>query len=175
MPLAGVVKQFNNKVTLYAFKNRGSGYDFGYILGMLPSVFSLPLIVGGIFAFFFPESRGSQEISSKEMPLFLLGMLAIPFLSFGYVLGSLIVQVIVVLIAKPAIEIQEILLCVQSDEHGFFRGVWHSMIAPFSFIGSLFSDEILIYSPHGGKPYALGFALYNYWSSYFVLNFRPSK
>ncbi len=36
--------------------------------------------------------------------------------------------------------------CVTSDSYGFWGGLWHGMIAPFSLIGSLFSDDIAIYA-----------------------------
>lgn len=43
---------------------------------------------------------------------------------------------------------------------GFFWGLWHGMIAPFSFIGSLFEDDIAIYDIcNVGGWYDFGFCL----------------
>ena len=41
---------------------------------------------------------------------------------------------------------------------GFFTGIWHGWIAPFSLIVGLFSGDIRIYEPHNtGWWYDLGF------------------
>ena len=41
---------------------------------------------------------------------------------------------------------------------GFWRGFWHGVIAPISFIVSLFSDHVRIYaSPNTGRWYDFGF------------------
>ena len=51
-------------------------------------------------------------------------------------------------------------LCVTSDAYGFWGGLWHGMIAPFSWIGSLFSDDIAIYAyNNNGGWYDFGFIL----------------
>ena len=47
-----------------------------------------------------------------------------------------------------------------THEYGFWGGVWHGMIAPFDFIGSLFEDDITVYAEHNnGHWYAFGFVL----------------
>ena len=49
---------------------------------------------------------------------------------------------------------------VNSSENlaGFFRGIWHGWIAPFSLIYSIFNDSISIYEVHNnGFRYNLGF------------------
>jgi len=49
---------------------------------------------------------------------------------------------------------------VNSPENvaGFFRGIWHGWIAPFSLIYSLFNDNIGIYEVYNnGFRYNLGF------------------
>jgi len=44
--------------------------------------------------------------------------------------------------------------------YGFWGGLWHGMIAGFSFIGSLFSDNIAVYAPsNNGGFYNFGFVL----------------
>ena len=43
---------------------------------------------------------------------------------------------------------------------GFWYGLWHGLIFPFSFIGSLFSDSITIYAIYNnGGWYDFGFFL----------------
>jgi len=47
-----------------------------------------------------------------------------------------------------------------ADLPGFWSGFLHGMILPYSFIGSLFSDTIAIYSvPNSGDWYDFGFIL----------------
>ena len=44
--------------------------------------------------------------------------------------------------------------------YGFWYGLWHGMIAPISFIASLFSDTIAVYGVNNnGAWYDLGFLL----------------
>jgi len=44
--------------------------------------------------------------------------------------------------------------------YGFFGGLWHGFIAPFSFFGSLLSDNIAMYAVNNnGGWYDLGFVL----------------
>lgn len=50
--------------------------------------------------------------------------------------------------------------CLPPTEHtyGFWGGVWHGMITWFSFIGSLFSDNIAVYAVNNnGAWYDFGF------------------
>lgn len=47
-----------------------------------------------------------------------------------------------------------------SHVYGFFGGLWHGLIIPFNFIGSLFWDDVAIYAPsNDGVWYALGFTI----------------
>lgn len=49
--------------------------------------------------------------------------------------------------------------CVSTEEYGFWNGLWHGIVAPFSFIGSLFSDNIALYAVNNnGNWYDFGFA-----------------
>lgn len=51
-------------------------------------------------------------------------------------------------------------MCITSDPYGFWSGLWHGIIAPFSFIGSLFSDDIAVYAyDNNGGWYNFGFLL----------------
>lgn len=46
------------------------------------------------------------------------------------------------------------------DYPGFWTGLWHGCISPFTFLISLFSDNIRIYAfPNSGKWYDFGFML----------------
>jgi len=50
--------------------------------------------------------------------------------------------------------------CITSNPYGFLSGLWHGMIVPFSWIGSLFSDDIAIYAyNNNGGWYDFGFVL----------------
>jgi hypothetical protein len=43
---------------------------------------------------------------------------------------------------------------------GFWRGLWHGLIAPFAFLISLFKENIGVYETHNnGKRYNLGFIM----------------
>lgn len=48
----------------------------------------------------------------------------------------------------------------QASNHiyGFWGGLWHGIIAPFDFIGMLFSKNVAVYAPNNnGCWYAFGF------------------
>ena len=50
--------------------------------------------------------------------------------------------------------------CIGYDTYGFWSGLWHGMITPFSFIGSWFSDDIAVYAvDNNGGWYDFGFLL----------------
>ena len=50
--------------------------------------------------------------------------------------------------------------CFIDSPYGFWGGLWHGIIAPFDFIGMLFSDDIAMYAPNNnGCWYAFGFLL----------------
>jgi len=50
--------------------------------------------------------------------------------------------------------------CVTDTPYGFWSGLWHGIIAPLSFIGSLFSDDIAMYAVNNnGGWYDFGFVL----------------
>jgi hypothetical protein len=47
-----------------------------------------------------------------------------------------------------------------TEPYGFWYGLWHGLIAPISFIASLFNDEIAIYGANNiGGWYDFGFIL----------------
>jgi len=48
----------------------------------------------------------------------------------------------------------------EGEVAGFWLGLWHGIIAPITFIGSLFSDSVNVYEVHNnGGWYNLGFLL----------------
>lgn len=50
--------------------------------------------------------------------------------------------------------------CVTSDPYGFWSGLWHGLILPFSWIGSLFNSDIAIYAcNNNGGWYDFGFVI----------------
>jgi len=50
--------------------------------------------------------------------------------------------------------------CLEGHVYGFWGGLWHGIIAPFSWIGSLFSDDIAVWAVNNnGGWYTFGFIL----------------
>lgn len=50
--------------------------------------------------------------------------------------------------------------CITNNPYGFWSGLWHGIISPFSLIGSFFSDNIAFYAyNNNGGWYNFGFAL----------------
>lgn len=50
--------------------------------------------------------------------------------------------------------------CVTGTPYGFLGGLWHGMIAPVSFVFSLFSDHIAMYAVNNnGGWYDFGFVI----------------
>ena len=50
--------------------------------------------------------------------------------------------------------------CTTVAPYGFWSGLWHGIVAPFAFIGSLFFDSIAMYAVNNtGGWYDFGFVL----------------
>ena len=50
--------------------------------------------------------------------------------------------------------------CVNESSYGFFGGLWHGLISIFSFVGSLFMDDVAVYAyNNNGAWYDFGFLL----------------
>jgi len=67
---------------------------------------------------------------------------------------------LVIALATGCADVSHIQPCLLASEHtyGFWGGVWHGMICQFSFIGSLFSDDIAVYAVNNnGGWYNFGF------------------
>ncbi len=70
---------------------------------------------------------------------------------------KLILLVVVLLLAVGCADVATY---QSTDQYGFWNGLWHGIVAPFSFIGSLFSDNIAMYAiNNNGHWYDFGFAL----------------
>jgi hypothetical protein len=50
--------------------------------------------------------------------------------------------------------------CVTGKPYGFLGGLWHGIIAPISFIGSIFMDDVAMYAiNNNGGWYDFGFVI----------------
>jgi hypothetical protein len=57
-------------------------------------------------------------------------------------------------------DVENIKPCITDSPYGFWSGLWHGIIAPISFIGSLFFDSISMYAiNNSGGWYDFGFVL----------------
>lgn len=71
----------------------------------------------------------------------------------------LILIVLVVLLSSCARPI-DIQACTTANPYGFWGGLWHGFIAPLSFFGSLFFDDVSMYAiNNNGGWYDFGFVL----------------
>ena len=67
---------------------------------------------------------------------------------------------LIVLLLTGCADVTAIEECVTTTPYGFWGGLWHGMIAPFSFIGSLIWDDIAMYAVNNtGNWYNFGFVL----------------
>jgi hypothetical protein len=69
--------------------------------------------------------------------------------------GALLAVVALVALASGCAHQPEIGEIVEAP--GFFKGLWHGLIVPFAFVGSIFSDVRIYAFPNGGVWYDLGF------------------
>lgn len=66
----------------------------------------------------------------------------------------------VLLLLSSCADVTPIDECVYEEPYGFFSGLWHGIIAPVSFIGSLFFEDIAMYAVNNnGNWYNFGFVL----------------
>jgi hypothetical protein len=57
-------------------------------------------------------------------------------------------------------EVQNIETCRTGHVYGFFGGLWHGIIAPVSFVVSLFSDKVAVWAVNNnGGWYTFGFLI----------------
>ena len=63
-------------------------------------------------------------------------------------------------ILSSCAEVQHVEACKTGHIYGFFGGLWHGIIAPVSFVGSLFSDNIAVWAiNNNGGWYSFGFLI----------------
>jgi len=68
--------------------------------------------------------------------------------------------IIVLFLFTSCADVTSIELCLTRNPYGFWSGLWHGWIILFSWIGSLFSDDIAIYAINNtGGWYNFGFIL----------------
>ena len=80
-------------------------------------------------------------------------------LNYKQVKKLFILLTILVFITSCA-DVTPIQECLTGHIYGFWGGLWHGIIIFFSFIGSLFSDDIAIYAVNNnGGWYDFGFIL----------------
>ncbi len=76
--------------------------------------------------------------------------------NLNYLLGILLIA----FLFTGCADIISIEACVMTEPYGFWSGLWHGFIVFFSFIGSLFSDDIAVYAVNNtGALYDLGFVM----------------
>jgi hypothetical protein len=64
------------------------------------------------------------------------------------------------LILSSCADVEPYKECLTGHQYGFWGGLWHGFIAPISFIGSLFSDDIAVWAVNNtGGWYTFGFIL----------------
>lgn len=75
------------------------------------------------------------------------------FLVLGY-------SLLVLFLISGCAEATPVTDCVEGVPYGFLSGLWHGFIAPFSFVISLFSDNVALYAVNNtGGWYDFGFVL----------------
>lgn len=74
--------------------------------------------------------------------------------------NAILTVLVLVLLLSSCAHPTDIKECVVNSPAGFLSGLWNGFCAPFSFIGSLFSDNISIYDiNNNGGWYDFGFVL----------------
>ncbi|HCY41559.1 MAG TPA: hypothetical protein DHV48_09415 [Prolixibacteraceae bacterium] len=72
---------------------------------------------------------------------------------------SFFLMIAVILLSSCA-EVQNIEACKTGHTYGFFGGLWHGIIAPVSFVISLFSDNVAVWAiNNNGGWYTFGFLI----------------
>ena len=77
-----------------------------------------------------------------------------------FLIPALLFAAISCLLLSSCAEVSHVQNCLVDKPYGFWSGLWHGIIAPISFIGSLFSDKIAMYAiNNNGGWYNFGFVL----------------
>jgi hypothetical protein len=96
-----------------------------------------------------PELRGSRaSVSMKLMKQKWLGLAVVAVL------------LLTLTSCAPGPNVQEGVAAQGGEIAGFWLGLWHGIIAPITFVISLFSDNVNVYEIHNnGNWYNFGFVL----------------
>lgn len=75
---------------------------------------------------------------------------------------NLLLPVFMILLAlilfSSCADVQQIEACKTGHTYGFWGGLWHGIVAPVAFVGSLFSDDIAVWAVNNnGGWYTFGF------------------
>lgn len=66
----------------------------------------------------------------------------------------------VLFVFSSCAEVQQVQACATGHTYGFFGGLWHGIIAPASFVISLFSDHVAVWAVNNnGGWYSFGFLI----------------
>ena len=67
---------------------------------------------------------------------------------------------LIALVFTGCADVTPITDCVTAEPYRFLGGLWHGLIAPFSFVCSLFMDDVAMYAVNNnGGWYDFGFVL----------------
>lgn len=73
---------------------------------------------------------------------------------------TILLIVVFVFLLSGCADVTDVKECVTPDPYGFWAGLWHGYIVMFSWIGSLFSDDIAIYATNNnGGWYNFGYII----------------
>lgn len=73
---------------------------------------------------------------------------------------KLLLFLLIIVLFTSCADSVDVQKCVIDEPYGFWSGLWHGWIIWFSWIGSLFSDDIAIYAVNNnGGWYNFGFIL----------------
>jgi hypothetical protein len=76
-----------------------------------------------------------------------------------YLLPGFVIGITAILLTGCA-DVTNIDACRQTEPYGFLGGLWHGIIAPVSFVISLFSDNVAMYAVNNtGGWYDFGFVV----------------
>lgn len=68
--------------------------------------------------------------------------------------------VIALFLFSSCAKVQHVEACKTGHTYGFFGGLWHGIIAPASFVVSLFSDNVAVWAVNNnGGWYTFGFLI----------------
>lgn len=75
-------------------------------------------------------------------------------------LSIVIFVVLALMLFSSCAEVQNIEACKMGHTYGFFGGLWHGIIAPASFVISLFTDNVAVWAiNNNGGWYTFGFLI----------------